>query len=157
MVPSIENALDSVYGWRREWMDLLTIPGHDRTSLLSSTVWGLQFPISLENPIKLNRVWLTAWNPLRVGNLLRGWILECSPDWVINCYPGLKESQTGKGMHLSREEEAGQFGALEEEKLAACSGTCLRIHLASPAPPIWGFGESSRLWDVPWLHSMKML
>ena len=134
-----------------EWIFSLSLD-NDLTSLLSNTVWGLQFPVSLENPIKLNRVWLTDWNPIRVSNLLRRWIPECSPDWVINCYPGIKESQTGKGMHLSREEEAGQFGTLEEEKLAACCGTYLRIYLASPAPATWGFGESSQLWDVSLFH-----
>jgi hypothetical protein len=83
----------------------------------------------LENLIKLKRV------PNKVNHCL---------DWIIGCYSGIKGSQTDRGRRLFREEEAALLGTLKKEKSAACCGV-LRIRLASSAPAIWGFGESSKL------------
>ena len=99
-------------------MDLLTVPGQCHYILAVQHTWGLYFPTSMENLIKLNRV------PDR-------WTV----DWIIGCYSGIKGSQTGRRMHLFREEEAGLLGTLKKEI------SCL---LWSPQNPL-GFIGSSHL------------
>lgn len=101
-------------------MDLLTVPGQYHYILALQHAWGLYFPISLENLIKLKRV------PNKVNHCL---------DWIIGCYSGIKGSHTGRGMYLFREEEAGLLGTLKKEI------SCL---LWSPQNPL-GFISSCNL------------
>lgn len=47
-------------------------------------------------------------------------------------------------MHLPLEEETKRFWTLEIEEWAASCGTGIKVHLASPSPPVWGSGEISK-------------
>ena len=123
--------------WRRKWQSTpVLLPGksHGHRSLVATVhgvakSWTRLSQGKAKAIIKLKRV------PNKVNHSL---------DWITGCYSGIKGSQTDRGMRLFREEEAALLGTLKKEKSAACCGV-LRICLASSAPAIWGFGESSKL------------
>ena len=98
-------------GWRRKWW-LSHCPWTMSLHPCSSTCLRVILSYQFGKP-----------NQIEEGS----WSGEPSLDWTIGCYSGTKGSQTGRGMHLFREEEAGLLGTLKKEKSAACCGV-LRIH-----------------------------
>lgn len=117
-------------GWRRKWWNLpLTVPGQRHYILALQHAEGYTFLLVWKNLVKLKR-FLIRWSIAR---------LDCRA-----IYSGTKESQTGRGMHLFREEEAGLPRTLKRNWLLAVESS--RIHLASPASAVCkGFGDPPKL------------